>query len=76
LVPFATSLFHDPGEIEPGSVFHVMEVVVTVIKPEEPVNNVPITPAEAEGSNTTEAITAQQIAPNFGTYLFSIIFLR
>jgi hypothetical protein len=50
-----------------------MEVVVTVTRPAEPVNSVPMTPAAAEGRNMAEATTAQQIIPNFTTCLFSIV---
>jgi hypothetical protein len=49
-----------------------MDVVVTVMRPEEPVNSVPMIEAEAEGRNTAEAMTAQQITPNRTTCLFSI----
>jgi hypothetical protein len=53
-----------------------MEVVVTVIWPEEPVNSVPMTPAEAEGANVAQASTAKLKAPNFSAYRIFIVFLR
>src|SRR5665647_90373 len=75
-VPFATSPFHVPDEIEPGSVFHVMEVAVTVTVPEEPVFSVPATPAEAEGENVAQARTAKLKPRNFSKYCLFIVFLR
>jgi hypothetical protein len=53
-----------------------MEVVVTVIRPEEPVNSVPMTPAEAEGANVAKANTAKLKNPNFSTFCFFNVFLR